>query len=104
MFRPLVSWGVLVSLAIVMPPTAAIEKAASSRQPTRVIIDKDGFVRVNGRRRYLYGAFRDPSDSITEFAGLKQARFALTHAYLFEVQLNGSVQGRTGPVALVSLG
>ncbi|MBM79580.1 MAG: hypothetical protein CMJ78_03175 [Planctomycetaceae bacterium] len=63
-----------------------------SRRPTKVTIDDDGFVRVNGKRRYLYGAFRDPSDSITEFAGLKQARFDLTHEYLFEQQLNGDVE------------
>ncbi len=65
---------------------------ATEKKPTRVTIDKDGFVRINGRRRYIYGAFRDPSDSITEFAGLKKARFDLTHEYLFEVQINGDTE------------
>lgn len=71
-------------------PTPAAEDA-DQRKPTVVTIDEDGFVRVNGKRRYIYGAFRDPSDSITEFSGLKKARFDLTHEYLFEGQLNGDV-------------
>ena len=61
-------------------------------KPTRVTIDEQGFIHVNGRRRYIYGAFRDPSDSITEFAGLKKARFDLTHEYLFETQINGDAE------------
>ena len=83
LFAPVV-WSIVM---IVGPATVVAESGKSS--PTRVTIDKDGFVRVNGKRRYIYGAFRDPSDSITEFTGLKQARFDLTHEYLFEVQING---------------
>ena len=83
LFVPVV-WSIVM---IVVPATVVAESGKSS--PTRVTIDKDGFVRVNGKRRYIYGAFRDPSDSITEFTGLKQARFDLTHEYLFEVQING---------------
>ena len=79
-----VVWSIVM---IGIPVTGVAESGKSS--PTRVTIDQDGFVRVNGKRRYIYGAFRDPSDSITEFTGLKQARFDLTHEYLFEVQING---------------
>lgn len=57
----------------------------------RVIIDKDGFVRVNGRWWYFYGVFCDPLDLIIEFIGLKQVRFDLIYEYLFEVQINGDV-------------
>ena len=81
---------ILLSLFVVgtcLPTTAGEE--ANRRKPTVVTIDNDGFVRINGKRRYIYGAFRDPSDSITEFAGLKKGRFDLTHEYLFEVQING---------------
>lgn len=63
----------------------------SGANPLSITIDKDRFVRVNGKRQYIFGAFHDPSDSVTEFAGLKKARFDLTHEYLFEGQLNGNV-------------
>ena len=72
-------------------PTVFADDVAP-KKPTRVTIDAGGFMRVNGRRRYIYGSFRDPSDSITEFAGLKKARFDLTHEYLFEVQINGDAE------------
>ena len=79
-------WGPATLLPTVLGDDAA------EQQPTRVTIDAGGFMRINGRRRYIYGAFRDPSDSITEFAGLKKARFDLTHEYLFEVQINGDAE------------
>jgi hypothetical protein len=61
--------------------------------PTIVTIDEDRFIRVNGKRRYIYGAYRDPSDMLTEFAGLKKARFDLTHAYHFEERFGEGVEG-----------
>lgn len=83
---------VLMSLfALCAAARTVAKEEATDGKPTRVTIDPDGFVRINGERRYIYGAFRDPSDSITEFAGLKKARFDLTHEYLFEGQLNGDV-------------
>ena len=72
------------------------DETTSRRRPTKVTIDDDGFVRVNGKRRYLYGAFRDPSDSITEFAGLKQARFDLTREYLLHSLLDAGLVSAFG--------
>ncbi len=47
LFVPVV-WSIVM---IVVPATVVAESGKSS--PTRVTIDKDGFVRVYGKRRYI---------------------------------------------------
>jgi hypothetical protein len=79
------------SWLVIAPAAPAAGEETHGKTPTRITIDDDGFVRVNGQRRYIYGAYRDPSDSITGFAGLKQARFDMTHEYFFEKNLGGDV-------------
>ena len=79
-----------------LPAGVSVGDDAERRSPTVLAIDEDGFVRVNGERRYIYGAFRDPSDSFTDFAGLKKARFDLTHEYFFEKHFNGDVETWVG--------
>ncbi len=67
-----------------LPAGIAVGDAAEKGSPTKITIDDGGFIRVNGKRRYIYGAYRDPSDELNQFAGLKKARFDMTHAYHFE--------------------
>ena len=54
-----------------LPAGIAVGDAAEKGNPTKITIDDGGFIRVNGKRRYIYGAYRDPSDELNQFAGLK---------------------------------
>ena len=56
-----------------------------SKQPgSRVAIRDDKILLVDGEPFFPLGAYRDPSDSLDDFSGLKQAGFNLTHNYAFE--------------------
>jgi len=49
-----------------------------------VKIDPDGVARIHGKRTFIYGTFRDPSDDWRQFEGIKEGGFNLTHDYYFE--------------------
>ncbi|MBN2309412.1 MAG: hypothetical protein JXR94_10605 [Candidatus Hydrogenedentes bacterium] len=51
---------------------------------SRVAIRDDGMLLVDERPFFPLGAYRDPSDTLTDFSGLKEAGFNVTHSYLFE--------------------
>ena len=78
------SWMLAIVCIAAVPLAVAADSRDGKNKPTVVTIDKDNYIRVNGVRRFVYGGFRDPSDTFTEFAGLKKGRFDLTHAYRFE--------------------
>jgi len=44
----------------------------------------DGIMLLDGKPFFPLGAYRDPSDTRTDFAGLKEAGFNVTHDYYFE--------------------
>ncbi len=44
----------------------------------------DGTLKIDGRKTFVYGAYRDPSDDWRKFDGIKEAGFNLTHDYYFE--------------------
>ncbi|OHB49646.1 MAG: hypothetical protein A2Y10_05660 [Planctomycetes bacterium GWF2_41_51] len=52
-----------------------------------VLYDSDGVVKVNGKRIFVYGGYRDPSDDWRKFDGVREAGFNLTHDYYFETKL-----------------
>jgi hypothetical protein len=45
---------------------------------------EDGIMLVDGKPFFPIGSYRDPSDTLTDFAGLRQAGFNVTHDYYFE--------------------
>ena len=89
MLKNLLSWMLAVSCIAAVPPAVAADGRDGKKKPTVVTIDKDNYIRVNGVRRFIYGSYRDPSDELTEFAGLKKGRFDLTHNYWFERNISG---------------
>ncbi|MFW5868438.1 MAG: hypothetical protein ACOCX2_11515, partial [Armatimonadota bacterium] len=57
----------------------------NNKQPGSVVtFREDRIALVDGEPFFPVGAYRDPSDSITEVGGLLEAGFNLTHDYLFE--------------------
>lgn len=44
----------------------------------------DGIMLLSGKPFFPLGAYRDPSDTRTDFAGLREAGFNVTHDYYFE--------------------
>ena len=75
--RILVVGVVLVSAMTVLGQT-------TKQDDSIVEIDPDGVARIHGKRTFVYGAYRDPSDDWRQFEGLKEAGFNLTHDYYFE--------------------
>ncbi len=66
-------------------------KAAGSR----VTINAANRLVVDGKPFFPLGTYRDPSDTLTDFSGLEEAGFNLTHSYYFEDQKTGdSAQAR----------
>ncbi|MGI5818334.1 MAG: hypothetical protein ACOX9R_09560 [Armatimonadota bacterium] len=56
-----------------------------NKQPGSVVtFREDRMTLIDGEPFFPLGTYRDPSDSITEVAGLLEAGFNLTHDYLFE--------------------
>jgi hypothetical protein len=53
---------------------------------SHVSMRRDGLLLVDGQPFFPIGAYRDPSDSLTDFSGLKEAGFNMAHAYVFEEQ------------------
>jgi hypothetical protein len=51
---------------------------------TKVTLDSDGVARINGKRTFIYGTYRDASDNRRVFDSVKEAGFNLTHCYHFE--------------------
>lgn len=52
----------------------------------KISFRKDKIMLLNGKPFFPIGAYRDPSDSISDFSGVKEAGFNMTHSYLFEEQ------------------
>ena len=50
----------------------------------RVTIRDDNILLVDGKPFFPIGAYRDPSDTLTDFSGLLEAGFSVTHNYSFE--------------------
>lgn len=48
----------------------------------------DNIMLINNQPFFPIGAFRDPSDSLTDFTGVLEAGFNTTHAYYFEGVIN----------------
>lgn len=55
-----------------------------NRTVSHVELESDGTMIVNGKREFVYGTFRDPSQNWRDFSGVKEAGFNLTHDYYFE--------------------
>jgi len=51
---------------------------------SRVTIRDDKVLLLDGKPFFPIGAYRDPSDTLTDFSGLLEAGFNLTHSYKFE--------------------
>jgi hypothetical protein len=67
----------------------------TNKQPrTRVTRRDDGIALVNGAPFFPLGAYRDPSDTLTDFSGLERAGFNVTHSYVFEERTNASEAAR----------
>lgn len=49
-----------------------------------IAIREDGILMINEEPFFPVGAYRDPSDTLTNFDSLKEAGFNLTHSYFFE--------------------
>ncbi|QDU71465.1 hypothetical protein [Mucisphaera calidilacus] len=75
-FRVVFGMGCIIITAVLL----MISEAAA----VEVYFDDDGMPVVDGERTFLYGTFRDPSDDWTEFGGVVEAGFNVTHDYYFE--------------------
>jgi len=51
---------------------------------TTVSFRSDGIMLLDGKPFFPLGSYRDPSDTRTDFTGLKEAGFNVTHDYYFE--------------------
>jgi len=51
---------------------------------TTISFRSDGIMQIDGKPFFPLGSYRDPSDTRTDFAGLKEAGFNVTHDYYFE--------------------
>lgn len=49
-----------------------------------VSLRKDGVIIVNSKPFYPIGTYRDPRDDLTDFRGVQEAGFNMTHSYYFE--------------------
>jgi len=79
-----VSRAMLVLAALALAGCARPRVAADARRGSAVTIRDDRVLLVDGTPFFPLGAYRDPSDTLTDFAGLKEAGFNLTHSYAFE--------------------
>jgi hypothetical protein len=50
----------------------------------KITFRQDGIMLLDGKPFFPLGAYRDPSDTLTDFRGLKEAGFNVTHDYFFE--------------------
>jgi hypothetical protein len=65
--------------------TVEVAGVFCSKQPgSRVAIRDDKILLVDGEPFFPIGAYRDPSDTLTDFSGLEEAGFNVTHSYRFE--------------------
>ncbi len=65
----------------------SVTQTFCNKQPgSRVTIREDKVLLVDGEPFFPLGAYRDPSDTLTDFSGLKEAGFNVTHSYVFEGQ------------------
>lgn len=56
----------------------------TQRPDSRVTLSDQGTALVDGEPFFPLGAYRDPSDTLTDFSGLLEAGFNTTHSYTFE--------------------
>jgi hypothetical protein len=76
-----------VTLTVAGPAerTRSVTRTFSNKIPgSRVGIREDKILLVDGEPFFPLGAYRDPSDTLTDFSGLKEAGFNVTHSYAFE--------------------
>jgi len=65
--------------------TVTVSGVFCSKEPdSRVTIRDDKILLVDGEPFFPLGAYRDPSDTLTDFSGLEEAGFNVTHSYRFE--------------------
>ncbi len=50
----------------------------------KVTLREDGITLIDGKPFFPIGSYRDPSQTLTDFSGLKEAGFNMTHEYYFE--------------------
>ena len=56
----------------------------NKKSGNKITFRKDNIALVNGAPFFPLGTYRDPSNSLTDFSGIKEAGFNLTHSYYFE--------------------
>jgi len=65
--------------------TVTVRGALNTNRPARrVTLSDNGVTLVDGQPFFPLGAYRDPSDTLTDFSGLHEAGFNTTHSYVFE--------------------
>ena len=73
--------------------SATLSGVFCSKAPgCRVSIRDDNVLLVDGKPFFPIGAYRDPSDTLTDFSGLEEAGFNLTHSYFFEDRKDAGIQ------------
>lgn len=70
------------------------ERFVNKRAGTHVTLREDGILLVDGNPFFPLGAYRDPSDTLTDFSGLHDLGFNTTHSYVFEEKTRSVEQAR----------
>ena len=75
--------------------SASVSTFLCNKRPGRTVaFRRDNVMLLDGKPFFPIGAYRDPSDTLTDFSGLIEAGFNTTHSYAFETPKPGDVIAR----------